>query len=289
MRLYYYYFSLNKKKSFNDPSLKKFQKLEDIDLSKYKTSSKLFIIGSGASINDITKKQWEEINNHDTFGFNFSFINQDHVPTFYSFEAVEEINLNENKMLQVAEIFCSEYKKVKERYKNVPKILSDLNLARVDYFLKYGRDLIDENLYLVNTVNGIAKSEAEFEELIKYYKSKGIFDKKNNINKVFKFRATLSMAISLGINLGYEEIILCGIDLNDPRYFYQDRKLYPDTPEFRSSPDTKVHTTMLQSKVMIPITAVVKVLNKKIMKDKGINLSIMNSKSELAKILSTWN
>lgn len=288
IRLYYNFFSHKKKKFFKGDSFKKFKNLESVDLKKFKTSSKIFIIGSGASLNNITKKQWEEINANDSFGFNFSFINKDHVPTFYACEAMAEINLNANGRSPIAEVFHSEYKKEKKRFENVPKVLSDLEPKRLKHFLNYGSDIIDENLYLVNTVNGLARTEKEFKELLIYYKRKGVFDEKNNVSKVFKFRATLSMALALCVNLGYKEVILCGIDLNDPSYFYQNKGKYPDTPFFRSSPNTPKHSTLSRKELYISIDEVVKIINVEICKPNNIKLFIQNPNSALSSFLPVY-
>lgn len=288
IRLYYNFFSHKKKKFFKGDSFKKFKNLESVDLKKFKTSSKIFIIGSGASLNNITKKQWEEINANDSFGFNFSFINKDHVPTFYACEAMAEINLNANGRSPIAEVFHSEYKKEKKRLENVPKILSDLEPKRLKHFLNYGSDIIDENLYLVNTINGLARTEKEFKELLIYYKRKGVFDEKNNVSKVFKFRATLSMALALCVNLGYKEVILCGIDLNDPSYFYQDKGKYPDTPFFRSSKDTSKHATILENDLFIPIDKVMQIMTDEILNTKEIKIYVQNPKSALINIFPIY-
>jgi hypothetical protein len=199
-----------------------------------------------------------------------------------------EINLNTSGRSPVAEKFYTEFKKEKKRFKNVPKILSDLEPNRLQHFVNYGRDILDENLYLVNTVNGLARTSSEFKQLIKFYKSKGIFDKKNHIDEIFKFRATLSMAISLSVNLGYKEIILCGIDLNDPRYFYQDKNMYPDTPFFRSSKDTVKHATVLQNDLFVPIDIVIEIMKNEILIHKGIKISIQNNKSALNRFLPIY-
>src|SRR5690606_304720 len=194
--------------------------------------------GSGYSLNNLSETDWKEINSHDVFGFNFSFLNNDHIPTFYACEAMAPMSTNEFGRSSTADIFFQMYKSKCEKYRNVIKILTDLDESRKEHFENYGRDMFDDNFFILKTVNGVAQNEEQFARLIRYYDSIGIFDKKQKLEEVFKFRATLSMAISFGINLGYKKIVLCGIDLNDPRYFYQDRQKYPDYPEFRSSADT---------------------------------------------------
>ena len=52
------------------------------DLKKYKTSNRIYILGSGRSVLDISKKEWKEIEKHDTIGFNHWYVHE-HQPTFY--------------------------------------------------------------------------------------------------------------------------------------------------------------------------------------------------------------
>ena len=52
------------------------------DLKQYKTSNRVYILASGPSVLDITKKQWEEISKYDTIGFNHWYAH-DFEPTFY--------------------------------------------------------------------------------------------------------------------------------------------------------------------------------------------------------------
>ena len=52
------------------------------ELKKQKTSNRIYILGSGKSILDITEKEWKEIEKHDTIGFNHWYVHK-HKPTFY--------------------------------------------------------------------------------------------------------------------------------------------------------------------------------------------------------------
>lgn len=288
IRLYYYWFNL-KKKGFNKKLKKKGYKFIDtIDLSQYKKSDKLFIIGSGYSLNNISKEQWKEINNHDTFGFNFSFINNDHIPTFYTCEAMKNTESNEFGRSKVADIFYELYKNKKEQYNKVIKFSTDLQEDRMEHFENYAKDLFDDNFYISNTVNGLAPTDEHFKKLLNYLMKKKVFNNKKNLNTIFKFRATLVMAVSFGINLGYKEIILCGIDLNDPRYFYNDKIKYPNFDYFRSSRDTPKHDTIMKSALFVKVDKVIQLMDIFLCKENKISLFIQNPNSALNSILPIY-
>ncbi len=288
MRCYYYWYRFQKR-SFNKQLKKEgYRILNQIDLSQYKKSDKLFVIGSGYSLNSITKNQWDEINRNDKFGFNFSFLNKDHIPTFYSCEAVKRDNPNEFGRSEMGELFYNLYKSRKDQYSKVIKIIGDIEENRKEHFENYGRDFFDDNLFIINTVNGVGSTESQMIKLIETLRKKKVFNVKKYLDEVFKFRATVSMAISFGVNLGYKEIILCGIDLSDPRYFFENKEKYPNLPEFYFTNKSKIHLTLQKDEVFAPIDIVVKVLKSHVCDQKGIRLSVQNPNSALAQHLPVY-
>ena len=52
------------------------------ELKKYKTSNRIYILGSSRSILDVTEQEWEEVKKHDSIGFNHWYVHH-HEPTFY--------------------------------------------------------------------------------------------------------------------------------------------------------------------------------------------------------------
>jgi hypothetical protein len=61
------------------------QALSKLDVSQYKTSDTLYILGSGISIMDLNQEQWNVISSHDSIGFN-SWMHHPFVPTYYCME-----------------------------------------------------------------------------------------------------------------------------------------------------------------------------------------------------------
>lgn len=286
-RVYYFIFRNKKNKFSASLQNKGYKFLKDLDIFKNKTSSKLFIIGSGYSLNNISESEWKQIEENDSFGFGFSFLT-DHIPTFYSIESTVNTESNEFGRSKIGELVYQLFMSRKETYKDVIKIVSDLDENNITHFENFGRDFFDENLYVVNTVNGIGNTEEQLEKLIKYYIQTGVFERENQIDKLFKFRATLSMAISFGIKMGYEEIILCGIDLSDPRYFFEDKIKYPNLPDFYFVQKNRKHVTMLRYPLFVPINIVVKTIYERVCKEKGIKLYVQNPESALAEFLPIY-
>lgn len=289
LRLYYHYFSLQKRKFLRELTKdSKYKNLATVNLSDYKKSEKLFIIGSGYSLNNITAEQWNHINQHDVFGFNLSFLNKDHHPTFYTTEAVVPNNLNENGRSPMGELYLNMYRSTKEKYKSVLKFLTDFESRRIEHFENYGRDLFSDSFYIANTIGSLTNEKENFKKVIEYYKKENLFAKKTHIDLLFKTRGTVSMIISFAVNLGYKEIILCGIDLNDPRYFFEDKGKYPDLPKFFFVQKNKTHVSLKKDPLFLEMDKIIDVLNELVCKDQGIKLFVQNPKSTLAKFLPIY-
>ncbi len=64
---------------------KQLQTIDQLDISRYKQSDTVFILGSGASINALSSADWEKVKKADSIGFNY-FLVHDHVPTYYFYE-----------------------------------------------------------------------------------------------------------------------------------------------------------------------------------------------------------
>ena len=145
-----------------------YKTLDIIDLKKYKKSEKLFILGSGFSLNNITTQQWKEINANDSFGFNFSLLNYDHIPTYYTCEALKPENLNDNGMSYKGSLYNASFASRQADYKNVVKFVSDLDENNMEHFVNYAKEIIDDNFYVVKTINGVAGNSKQFNQLINH-------------------------------------------------------------------------------------------------------------------------
>lgn len=93
----------------------------------------------------------------------------------------------------------------------------------------------------------------------------------------------MSLLIIFAINSGNDEIILCGIDLNDRKSFYQNKTKYPNLPSFTSSQPRKTRGLMWKEKLMISINEACCLMDNIILKEKNIKVFIQNPKSELIK------
>ena len=177
-----------------------------------KNSDTLFILGSGESINSI--KIWDKIRKHDSVGFNY-FIFNDFVPNFYIFESTyPEYEDEYNAQLSLIEKKINKFKSIKvflkisRGFEGIKKIL-DKN--SINYKLLFELNFNSNNV----------------EEL----KTK-ITHKKYNLVKDFLLLgqgvASIERLCLKAFFSGYKKIVLCGVDLNNSRYFFEKNQLFTE-------------------------------------------------------------
>ena len=199
--------------------------IEDSPVSKLKKSNKLFILGSGSSINELTDEDWQHIEKHDSIGFNFWVVHE-HTPTYYMFEYFGDDERDK--------VFHKLIEKRREQYKNVPLI------CQAQHYVLNGCVPPSFDGYMMYYVNPIIlRLRSKFVLRLYLLMKKNILSSQLIRLTPIHYRASLSLAIWLGILWGYEEIVLLGMDLKHSGYFWQNNPkydLYPPTNRDPSKP-----------------------------------------------------
>ncbi|KHF38711.1 hypothetical protein [Halalkalibacter okhensis] len=249
---------------------KRLKQLKDLDYKKRKKSDKLFILGSGSSINDITAEQWGHINEHDSIGFNF-WVVHDFVPTFYVYE--ENLELNRNQ------VFYNILNERKADYINTPLIVKDVEYKGLSTDL-IPSELID-NIYLSTEIVIPYSNEYHVEKFLN--KGKDFFESQNShsVNLLLKKSASISYLLHLSQVLGYKEVILCGIDLNNSLYFYEHESYKSKVTPIQDYETSKVHPTNIRTESNLPIEIVVNLIKNTYLKDSNMKLYVASKKSSL--------
>lgn len=183
-------------------------KILNSEILNYKKSDTIFILGSGPSINDITKKQWNVIANNDSIGFNWWFVH-DFVPTFYVFQSAHDqmLKILEDKYLS---------------YKNVPFLIRGSAFARgsFDFSDKRFNLLKTSPVYFVNEYPISASCAIKPDLLYRYMDALGLMTYGEIAPFIPKWRGTLGLLISLAYQMGYKNIVLCGMDMHNADHFW---------------------------------------------------------------------
>ncbi len=181
---------------------KKYQVLDHAELARVKKSKRVFVFGSGYSLNAIGDTEWGRIAEYDTIGFSGSFHLKKVPITYHLFRGWVETSAGSLAWKKETEDVCR---------------------------------LIDSNPWLKDTVFVLQEGFTAifsnrligYEMLPPQYRVAFFLPDKvtrlphRNMREGLAHRMTgLCSAVSLAVALGYEEIVLTGVDLYDSRYFW---------------------------------------------------------------------
>ncbi len=248
-----------------------FRPLAAADMAAVKTSDTFFILGGGSSINRISAERWQAIAAHDTVGFNF-WLFHPFVPRMYFFEAMTSADHP-----RMFEEFARISRARSADYRDTLKVITEPQHADRAGFA-YPPEWTPE-LHSICTVPVAARNDAEFAYGVRYLRSKGIFRPESP--HLFKQLSTLSSLLALAVKMGYRTVVLCGVDLRDSRYFYQDPDLYPETKDLEFLPPAATQVTLAEMPWRVTIDRVVLELKKQVLDPAGIRLFVENRSSAL--------
>jgi len=250
--------------------------LDKLDYQKYKTSDKLFILGSGSSINQINDKQWARIKKCDSVGLSF-WLMHDFVPTYYVFEIPRDANRRSilNKLLV----------KRAYDYRNTPIIIKGFNrsLYYSDKYFDFP-EALKSTFYQSKDFEIKARNIYDFRKFIKKIKHSKYINP-GKLDLIFRKRASISYLVMFGYLLGYKEIVLLGVDLNNTKYFFEENPEYykekgRETPKNLQIKDN-VHRTLDKTFGNLTLDIVIEIINEEILQPKGVKLYIGSKNSAL--------
>lgn len=236
-----------------------------------------FILGSGSSVGDITDKKWKYVKSQTSIGIN-NWILHRFVPNVLIFECGRKNFFNN--------LFFKNIKKREKEYQNTIILWKDASRA------------IQDNRY--RGFNGPAKNL--FFPLI--YKPcslrEGATPKDTSLFGVIQFvlrklglpvfhysRATVVLAIDLAVRLGFKEIVLCGVDLNSTKYFWEvDHAKAVICEEIELPPNTgqegqAIHSTIDPLIYPLTVDKVIYNLDEKYLRLLNVSLFVGSEKSAL--------
>lgn len=258
-----------------------YKRMSDKLLKEYNTRD-FFILGSGSTINDLTKEQWEAIRLGFSLGLN-KWLLHDFIPNAMSLEKntynqLKTKLLNDERLINSALKFvfyaAGDIRKFKGFPHDVPKHIHDKIVLRESANNRFIKSLED--------LNHFHQSE-DYLNIVKRSLSNGLnLEQKGSIYRVIQF----------AIGSGFKNIILCGVDLNNTKYFWDDIDFHTrrgvDKVEVVEQKNNTIHQTDIASEHSIPISSVLESLSKGLSKH-GITLSVASNKSKLAEFLPIWN
>ncbi len=278
------------------PKLKTAHDPLHLNVADFKTSDTLFVMGSGASINDLPMEAWEEIRAADSLGINF-WLYHEHVPTWYSCEVPRDPEYAASLMTLL--------KLRKDDYRNTCLLLKDV--MKLDDRCPHWTSefpLGDMNhVYTLSMLGVRGRTSGLLRFFLRWYRRLGYFRRSEVLWGLPMKRATIFMALSFALMAGYRRIVLCGVDLSNPDYFYHDPKYagngMPSPPtlprtaqalaetfsrhglKVRQAPNPDVHITIDPALNPLPMDEVIHAFNEEVLKAEGVELFVALPSSKL--------
>lgn len=252
---------------------------------------KLFILGSGPSVNKISELEWKYIKKNESWGFNLWFCH-DFIPNCYFAQTVLKSNVDSLAPSKLDSLLAKMLMDKKEEYSEVEIYLrGDSINNRTFYTSNLGK--VIKSLYLnkvkhLSEMNVSSKNPIDPKLLLKEVNKCGFFKTKNRNQLIPKFGSTITELISFALIRGHKEIILCGIDMNDGGHFYDSEDYFLKYPYLKELYDvnhnrtkTGDHEHMDKSQRPYTIKDYIVTLRDFALENFDANIYIMNSESAL--------
>lgn len=183
-----------------------------------KKSDTVFILGSGESINDLTKPDWDYIKEHNIIGLNYSFVH----PIIPDYHLMEMIPLKE-----MQEFFCHN---TKERYRDVDMFFLYKHIIKSGFKLKDYKHQKRAYIHVPHLFPTI------YIDILEMYFLELKRKKNITFSELVHHNSHIGCAVMFAQILGYKNIVMLGIDLNGGDYFTNSKtqsKVFPLNSEYK--------------------------------------------------------
>lgn len=181
--------------------------------------SRIFILATGSSINEFTKEDWEFLRKEKTMGISWFFKKNFETDFYYSHEY-------DTQPLKIAEHITKNKWNTKlilgtQEYFN--KSFIHPIKKPLECFERYKNVIQCQQCMITNFLNSWANKPWKLTEDSPPMPFPFVWAKSFN-QPLFGFRGTLIASINAASVLGFDEIVLCGVDLNNGLHFYESGK-----------------------------------------------------------------
>lgn len=216
---------------------KDFNHLNLCKMKERKKSDTVFILGSGASINDLSETDWDYVFEHDTISFNFFLIHPilslNKFPTYHFMEFPLkgrecQLDLLADVLRERSDLF------VKHETPFIPRFR---RFRESGLGPEYFPSLIRSNIYLTLThlfhVSNVRVIKMLLKVLDLLWKLTGRLE----LSPFIYHAGSISYTTMFAYLLGYKKIILLGVDLSNPNYFWDEGhfRFYEECRAMRSA------------------------------------------------------
>ncbi len=256
-------------------------------LLKNKTGDNtMYILGTGESVNEYTKSDWERIRQGYSVGLNM-WVFHDFIPNILQLELLSENDSYLENLIQIFERRQKEYANTKFFFKS--NYLLQWRYKNIHKFFRQMPKSLKENIYLIADFQVPGSDLSEFTRSVRWLDAIGFFQAKHKFHPfTAQPRASLGLAVLFSIQAGFKHIALCGVDLNNDDHFYDNTDYYFDKYDIkytRSPKKISMHLTNDENFSQLTISRVLMILYQEVCKPRGIQMSVGSRNSALFPLL----
>lgn len=255
-------------------------------LRSHRRSDTLYLLASGDSICGLEPQQWSEIRKSDSMGINFWLLHP-HVPSYYCFET-PRTDYHRNLLFQNLISRAKDYAHTKSIFKvshdffKIPEPRSDIVSMAAAF-----RASIPSYFTISN--------EVQLQTLMSSYER--IIDpmRRHDDSALFRKRASILFCTVLGADLGFRNIVLCGVDGSaGSGYFYHSERR-EDLIECAMVPEKSgqvagaVHKTMDKNSDPLDVRQALKIIETCRLQKEGVRIWLGTKGSALADDFPSWH
>ena len=263
---------LNEIKFANNLQITSFFESKYLQFVNNNDKENFFVLGGSQSINKISSDQWRFISSQVSLGINKWFVHR-FVPSMLMVEGYKKCDLHKEKYTWINDNLINYLSNEK-----LTVLVKDISKSHLRW-----NDLRKSNqeIYSIPKLKIPGRSNLSFKKSLLIMKKFGL----HNIFNLFS-RTSIIQAISLGQILGYKKIILCGVDLNDNKYFWSDNNFVCHEKTSIPNQDNKIinegfHETSDLSLNKLTAEYLIKEFNNIILKESNIKLYVLSNYSVL--------
>lgn len=256
-----------------------------------KQSDTLYIFGSGSSINQLSDADLSIIRDSHSIGINHFFA-FDFRPTYYFFEFPRERSDAEWSVGSRKYDFCEVLNTAVKRYSDTI-FIERVTTANTTSVWKRRNKINPTVRRKIKMLPTVAVWGSDKRSVQNFFSSFNRHKLDSKLGTIFQARASVVAAISFGRMMDYQNIVLCGVDLNSTEYFWEDGQ-FQRVSEFgvptQSGQDSNaIHSTMDPNVNSITAYAYIELINDFCLKPKGIGLYVASASSALYPMLPVWD
>ncbi len=236
-----------------------------------------FILGSGASVNEYGAREWRAIGNGVSVGLNY-WVFHEFVPSILMFE-----------LCGLQDAFFRALATREREYASTLLLIRGNYLAGDRYYdIERAVDLIPASLrgrtYLSWDFPVPGLDRTEFRRSIQILDRLHLYHPATRLFLVPQSKASLGYAVNYAIRRGAKQVVLCGVDLNDTRYFFQAERRYLDTigvADFDTGQRGFVHKTNDPAVAPLTISDALDLTEEIVCRPRGVRISVGSTRSAL--------